>query len=325
MAELAAQLLGGRLLKLPSHGANWPQKLSGLLPRRKGGDDCLLICPSPFGLGAFSTLPGWRKRYRHITAWVFDSFWTDHVSRWVKRAQPFDQLFVAESEDLSKWKELIKAPVEWLPWGADVFGMGSCSAERSVDVLRIGRQPDPWQDDETTEAACLARSLRFSGRPSSSENATENQRIVANTFATTKFSVSFTNALSPSIQTHPQRQYITARWTDALACGVTVAGVPPKCTSVDKLFWPGALLDLGTVELEAGLDLLKSAASTWTPARAELNHFRALERLDWRLRFETIAQHFGGQIPARLQSELVDLRARVAAWKTKTNDVAVTI
>ena len=212
--------------------------------------------------------------------------------------------------------------MQWLPWGADVLGMGSFTADRSIDVLRIGRQPDPWQDDEATEAACVARSLRFAGRPGSSEDATENQRIVASAFAKTKFSISFTNVLSPSTQTHPHRQYITARWTDALACGVTVAGVPPKCESVDKLFWPEALLDLGTVELDAGLDILTRATLNWTPQRAELNHFMALERLDWRLRFETIARNWGDTMPPRLQTELADLRARVAAWKAKANHVA---
>lgn len=322
MAELAARLMDGRLLRLPRHGASWSQKLSGVLPRRKGGDDCLLICPSPFDLGSFRMLPGWRKRYRHITAWVFDSFWPEAVPRWVKWAQPFDQLFVTEAEDLSTWRQQSSTPVEWLPWGADVLGMGSFATERSVDVFRIGRQPDAWQDDEVTAAACVERSLRFAGRPTGSEDAGENQRIVANALVKTKFSLSFSNAVSPSIQTHPHRQYITARWTDALACGVTVAGVAPKCVSVDKLFWPEALLELGTVELDSGLEILKQAVSRWTPALAELNHVRALERLDWRLRFETIAQCFGGQMSPVLTRELADLRARVAAWKLKVGDAA---
>lgn len=317
VAELAAELLGGRLIRIPLDAPTRVQKVLGLLPRSKGADQCLLIAHAPYALSAFSAISGWRNRYQHLVAWVFDSFWVDQLSRLLKLAQPFDRVFVTEADDLDTWTKHLSAPVEWLPWGTEALRMGSSNPNRSVDLFRIGRQPPPWTDDAATAAACAARQIRFAGRPPGSHNATENQRIVTNAFADAKFSLSFSNSVSPSVQTHPIREYITGRWTDALASGTTVAGVPPRCPSIEKLMWPGALLDLGTTALDKGLDVIAEALAAWTPAHAERNHMRSLEKLDWRLRLEVIAQSFGGPVPPRLQAELVDLRSRVAAWHTK--------
>ena len=43
----------------------------------------------------------------------------------------------------------------------------------------------------------------------------------------TKFALAFSNRANPTMQTHPEREYITGRWTDSLASGSTVAGIPP--------------------------------------------------------------------------------------------------
>ena len=43
----------------------------------------------------------------------------------------------------------------------------------------------------------------------------------------TKFALAFSNRVSPEGHTHPEWEYITGRWTDVLASGVSVAGIPP--------------------------------------------------------------------------------------------------
>ena len=53
--------------------------------------------------------------------------------------------------------------------------------------------------------------------------------------------------------------------------------------------WPEALLDLGTVKRDEGLGLIGQAVREWTPEGARLNHFKSLQRLDWRWRFKKIA------------------------------------
>ena len=84
--------------------------------------------------------------------------------------------------------------------------------------------------------------------------------------AQAKFTLSFSNLVSPDVQTHPKREYITGRWTDALSAGATVVGIPPRSDSVKALLWKGALVDLGTVNLVEGLQAVSVLAAELDPA-----------------------------------------------------------
>jgi len=310
MVTLAADLFGARLTILPA-GASPGRlsKLAGLLPRRGGGETLLLVCASPPRLQAIFMLAG-QRRFARVVAWVFDSFWVDFIPRINRIARPFDHVFVTELEDLDAWQRALGVPVSWLPWGSDALRLGSSAAERPVDLQRVGRQPETWESDAETARACRASGLVFGGRPTLHDDGTDNERELMAAFGRAKFTLSFSNRVSPGVQTHPTREYITARWVDALAAGAVVAGVPPRCPSAQELLWPEALLDLGTVERALGLERLAGAVRVWTPQRAGLNARRALERLDWRWRFGTIAEALGEK-PARLLGELDLIRRQL--------------
>jgi hypothetical protein len=258
-------------------------------------------------------IEGWRTRYRKIVVWIFDSFWLEYIPRQLRLRCPFDHVFVTETEDLGAWRKILGVPVDWLPWGADVLRLGSAAAERPIDVVRVGRQPPGWEDDSVTRVAVEQRGLSFQGRPLSRPDASDNERELTQTFSRAKFTLSFSNRVSPALQTHPRREYITARWTDALAAGATVAGIPPQSEGVQELLWPAALFDLKTVKLDDALEVLKAAVREWTPARARTNYAGSLERLDWRWRLEKVARAFDRPLPPPLENELTGLRTRLAA------------
>lgn len=306
MARLAAELLEGRLVVVPAEPTKRRRELGAILPSRRGEGAGLLICVNPSALLSLLRLRGWRRRYDRVAAWVFDSFWIDRIPRAFRQRRHFDHVFVTEPEDVDAWQSRMRVPVEWLPWGSDVLRLGSSSPDRRYDLLRVGRQPAEWEDDASTAAACALRGLRFHGRPEAREDASENQRTLLGAFARTKFTLSFSNSVNPQVQTHPTRRYLTGRWTDALAAGATVAGVPPETEALRRLLWPEALLDTWTAEREPGLAAIRAAADAWTPARAALNHRRALERLDWRRRFERIARVLEiDPVPLRAELELL--------------------
>jgi len=119
-----------------------------------------------------------------------------------------------------------------------------------------------------------------------------------------KFTLAFSNLVATTAYTHPKREYITGRWTDALAAGAAVAGIPPRSESVHSLLWPDALLDLETASRTEGLEVIAAAVREWTPSRARVNYLRSLERLDWRLK--QIAGALGVQARS-LDAELVRL------------------
>jgi len=308
MARLAADLLNGELVVLRPKNIGLIQKVTTILPRGHHGLDCLLICPSPADLGSILQITGWRQRYRTLVAWVFDSFWTEHIPRFARWTRVFDQIYVTEQEDIDKWRRMMHAPVEWLPWGSDVLRLGSDNPSRHFDLLRFGRQPSQWDDDVTTGKECDSRGVRFRGRPPELKDATESELSLMNFLRNTKYTLAFSNLVSPNPQTHPIREYLTGRWTDALAAGAIVAGVPPRSDSVRSLLWPEALLDLATVKQGDGLNVITEAIRDWTPARARLNYLRSLERLDWRWRFKKVAETLGIR-SNQLDKQLTDLSA----------------
>lgn len=310
MVRLAGRLLGADPIILGAQPTGRVDKLLALLPRRRGGGACLLICRSPSELASLTQIDDWRQKYGRVIAWVFDSFWVEHIPRFARLARHFDHVFVTEQEDLGSWRRSLRAPVDWLPWGSDVLGLGSFSPARKLDLVRVGRQPPEWDDDAVSARACQSRGLVFGGRPEKRDDAGDNERLLMSCFADTKFTLSFSNAASPAAYTHHAREYITARWTDALASGAIVAGIAPRSETARALLWPQATLELDSVAREAGLYVLERAVRDWTPARAQLNWSMALERLDWRWRFERLRDALGVEAPA-LGAELAALRQRI--------------
>jgi hypothetical protein len=311
MARLAAELLGGELVMLAPGFPSSIDKLRGIfLPRKKSLATCLLICPLPADLSAILLVPNWRQSFSRIVAWVFDSFWTNWIPPWTRASRIFDHVFVTEREDLNSWRLMMHAPVDWLPWGSDVLSFGSANPVRKIDLLRFGRQPKNWDDDLVNAQLCQSSGLEFHGRPQSWSDATDNQRGLMGMLGKTKFTLAFSNRVSPGTQTHPTREYITGRWTDSLASGATIAGIPPRSESVESLLWPGAMLDIGTVDRAEGLKVIGSMVRTWTPDRAQLNYIKSLETMDWRLRFKTLAEALGLNSPA-LETELARLNQTI--------------
>jgi hypothetical protein len=291
MARLAAKLLNGEFVAVKPGPPTLTAKLSGIfLPRKGSRTSCLLICTSPADLSSILRIPNWRNTYGRIVAWVYDSFWTEWIPPWTRASRIFDQVFVAEREDLNIWRQKLRAPVDWLPWGSDVLSFGSPDPVRQLDLVRFGRQPKEWEDDLVNARACQSLGLTFHGRPTSFSDPTENERGLMGMLSNTKFALAFSNRANPTIQTHPEREYITGRWTDALASGAIVAGIPPRSESVQSLLWPEALLDIGTVDQTEGLQVIVSAVREWTPQRAQQNYIRSLETFDWRWRFKRLAE-----------------------------------
>ena len=307
MARLAAELLNGNLVVVQPGSPTATDKLRSIfLPRKRSRSSCLLICPSPADLSSILLVQNWRQNFSRIIAWVFDSFWINWIPPWARASRIFDHVFVTEREDLDVWRRKMHAPVDWLPWGSDVLNLGSSNPARHFDLLRFGRQPKEWDDDLVNDRVCRSLGIDFHGRPQSLSDATDNERGLMGMLGKTKFALAFSNRVSPGVNTHPKREYITGRWTDSLASGAAVAGVPPRSESVQSLLWTGALLDLGTVNQAEGLRVIASAAQEWTPERAQFNYLKSLERLDWRWRFKTLAEVLGTH-SLRLDTDLARL------------------
>ena len=82
--------------------------------------------------------------------------------------------------------------------------------------------------------------------PPSFSDATDNERGLIGMLTKAKFALDFSDLANPIMQTNPEREYIAGRWTDSLASGATLAGIPPRSESIGSLLGAEALLDTGT-------------------------------------------------------------------------------
>ncbi|WPF88901.1 hypothetical protein WEU38_01115 [Cyanobacterium aponinum AL20118] len=314
MVKLAQELLEADLLIVSSDKSfSKIDQLKIFFPRlnsKLSQESCLLICPSPTSLLSIMEIMNWRKRFRFIAAWIIDSFWVDRIPKSIKMTRHFDHFFVMRKEDVNEWEQQTKTPTTYLPWGADVLRLGSDNSDRIVDLTRVGRQPPQWEDDKATLSECQKFNLKFQGRPKPYDDALVNQQKIMEIYSQSKFLLAFSNLASPSNYTHPLKEYITARWVDALACGATVAGIPPNCFCTQELLWEGSLLDLNTIDRNEGLKVIIDAVQSWTPEKAQNNYYHALKKLDWRWRFLKIANIFN-ETPKLLSDELELIREKI--------------
>lgn len=316
MARLAAELFDAELLELPEvAGTRKLPSVRGLLPRRRGAEDLLVIAPKPQHLNAVLALqPG---SFGCVVGWVIDSMWLDQVPRVVRSGSWYDRLAITDGDLVASWSSLTSTDVRWVPIGADVLAVDRrwLGEERPMDVLRIGRQPSAYADNDRTASLCAQRGLAFLPPPRLDVEPTANAASVAAAFAAAKTTLAFTTLVDEEPWTHPTVEYLTSRWTEALANGSVVAGQLPACRAARELLWPGATLELPYDDLEAGLAELARFTRSWTPEVAVHTYRLALERLDWRYRFEDLAGMFDRPFD-RLDRSLDDLRHLVSSFSS---------
>lgn len=313
MIGLMARCLGARL-HTPSvarYSVAGRNLLPLLIPTRQGdGDIAIFVARTPVETLSLLTPRHRLGAYRKRVLWLIDSFWVDRLPP-SDKLDAYDLICFTRSGDRAFYERTFGERALWLGWGSDVLDLGSANTERPVDVLRVGRQPPEWDDDVESAAACAAAGLRFAGRPPFGATPEAQQAQVIAAYAGARFVLAHSNLAAPAPYVHPSVDYITARWTDALACGAVVAGCQPQ-GDLELVDWPGALLHFPRIDRAENVAQLARAVRDWTPDIARRNHLEALRRLDWRWRFEALAQRLGHYPPA-LAPEMTRLHAAIAA------------
>lgn len=299
MVRLAARSFGGTLTTTGQESLSRLQKVRVAVPPRPGrADHLLVIAPLPNSLDQIAMDPALRKRYATVSAWVIDSFWHERIPRIARQRGWFDHIYVMDSDDADAWDSATpsRTAISVLPWGTDTLRVGEVDQERDVDLLRVGRQPSAWEDDDATAVAAGVAGVRFAGRPGFGADEAESRELLRRSLADARAVLSFGNRVSPTPFTHPTREYLTGRWTDALGHGCMVAGVLPRAAST-ALVPEAARIDVSPTDVTLGLAEIKEALVEWTPERAENIHEHAREHLDWRHRFHRIAEDLGTSHP----------------------------
>lgn len=313
LATLSAHLLGAHLTTVTDRGeVSLARKLAGQAPRRRGrGHSLLVLASTPGHLAYAARHRHWSPGYTTTAAWVIDSFWTDRISRMALRRGHFDHIFITDRDLVDEWRVATGAAVHWAPWGTDTLAVGRIHSNRPVDLVRIGRQPPAWDDDDTIISAAREIGMVVQGRPPMHSDPRANQDAVRMALGKAKFVLAFSNLVSPASYTHPTREYLTGRWTDALGSGATVAGVAP--VSAEYTLWAGATVPIDPTNLSTGLRQLRHAVDSWEPQVAVDQREHARASLDWRYRLVDIASALGLEDLDVLDRELELLRSSTSS------------
>ncbi|WP_157085852.1 glycosyltransferase family 1 protein [Devriesea agamarum] len=307
MAQLAASTLPARLIRLdhmsPIAAAD---KLRLFLPpRRSGTRHLLVIAPNPEALNLILRDHSVRRRYASINGWVIDSFWSDRIPRIARTRGWYDHLYVMDDGDVADWMHNAAGTIGVLPWGADTLSVAdvATSFPRPVDLLRVGRQPESWDHDAEITALAHKFGVAYAGRPGFGRTEEESMTLLHRALGSARAVLAFTNLLSPASYTHPTKDYLTGRWTDALAHGCVVVGAVPSASAARQLVPEWASIRIPHDDPAAGVQLVAEASHSWTPHLAKRIHRHARHQLDWRHRFAVIARDLDIQAP-KLEREL---------------------
>lgn len=312
LAELVARLWETTPTFIhPDRDYTVARKVLSVVPRLKGNRPPLLIIAAhPGDLLSLADPTILLGRFSSVGAWIIDSFWDERIPFFARLGRTIDHVWVTDAELVDRYADVMKVPCGWAPWGSDVLGVnGMLRPGRDIDVLRLGRQPAVWEDDKENMRVLADHGLTYRGRFAAAPGGA-NQHLVRDHLLRSKIVLASGNLASPSSYTHPTRDYITARFADAVACGALIAGQPPTCKAAE-LIPESAKLVIEVASHDAGMHQLKAAVGAWTPAAARAIHARALTSVDWRHRIRQISGALNVST-ATLTDELASLNEVIA-------------
>ncbi|MEM9706966.1 MAG: hypothetical protein AAF850_12925 [Pseudomonadota bacterium] len=312
LSILAAELFEGRVVPLEIPKNKVSERFKTLLPApiSAKGRGALFLAKHPGEVLRLMGHETFRQALAFRILWIIDSFWTDWLPSH-RVLSKFDLVGFTLGSDKSEYQERVGGRAVNLAWGSDVLGLGCVGGERDIDIMRVGRQPAEWREDKHTERVLAQAGISFQGRPQPGGDGQEAYEGLFKYYRRSKFIVAHSNLAARWHHTHPKKEYITGRWTDALAAGASVAGVAPMSDPAASAFCNTGLLKFSTTGLLDNIPIIADAVSRWSKDQADKNYRYALMHLDWRWRLNEIADYFNVRAPL-LERDLIEIK-RIAS------------
>lgn len=289
LGELAGQVFGTTTRFIhPQREYGRLRKAASLMPRPSFRDRALLlIAAHPGDLLSLTSPAAALGGFDRVGVWIIDSFWDERIPLFARKTRAIDHVWITDGELVDRYRSAMRIPCEWLPWGTDALAAQPIP-DKSVDVLRLGRQPNAWEDDDLNRAAVQSVGLSYQGRFPMSPRGSKSYREVLDQLRRAKVVLGSSSLDSPTDYRHPTRDYISARFTDAVACGARIAGSRPQCMAADELP-EEAWVPIDIRSRSRGAAELREAILQHDPQRSARLAKHALQRLDWRHRLRKIA------------------------------------
>jgi len=318
MISLMSKLFESSVIKLPDHTPTKFQKICHFFAKKRerndeDGSNLLIIATRLTAANNFFSLQQEKHRYNKISIWIIDSMFTNNTPL-LATSKVFDHLFITSGNDIAFYQDKTKINTTFLGYGSDVLKLGGLNIDKKIDVLRVGRQPNRFDNDEVNENKFNLLNLHYQGRPSFDISYTD---LLKKYYLQSKYVLAHSNLADESTYTHSDKEHITPRWTDALGCGCTIIGEQPKSDYAYKEYiWPEAVIDIDSSDrCVDGSDLIANITK-WSPNNAKFNYIMALKHLDWRWRFKELTEYFGINCK-KLDDELRDIEKLIYSYQDK--------
>jgi hypothetical protein len=271
-----------------------------------GADVLVVVAHSPTDLNLIDAIPGCRRKFGRIHAWVTDSYFQGGFGQ---ATASYDSITVTAHEDVAFPRDKFGIAVHPLYQGADCLTWAPRrEAPREVDLMGFGRIPPSYH-------AAFARMFHGPDSPrlylhSPLGNVTgpgvhRERGMLFKLLHRTRISLAFHLYVEPQ-RDRPRSMMVTSRWLESLLSGCIVAGKRPVSRMAgDMLFWPGATVELADDPEQAGeqvLDLLSRDDELAWQRRSNIRHM--LLHHDWRDRIRSLCQLFELPVPAALDDDL---------------------
>lgn len=265
-----------------------------------------VVAHAPSDLRMIKALPNARKHFSKIAGYVIDSYFSDGFEQ---SAKFYDHIFSTTEEGSELLHRRYGVSSSVLRQGFDCLRWGSAEADRSIDLIGFGRQPESYHRlfqsaFHTSESKVLYLHSPIGTRTGA--NVYGERPMVLKLLQHSKISLAFHLLVEPVGERPREAGFVTSRWLESLSAGCLVVGKRPPGRMAEDMFpWPNALIDLPhdpsrAVEfITRLLSESKFISETRTRNVAEM-----LRRHDWRYRMRDIYQTLRLPLPDGLRLEL---------------------
>ena len=273
------------------------------------GELLLVVAREPSDLRMVRALPNARKRFRKIVGYVIDSYFAEAFER---SAKHYDHIFSTTEEGAELLREKYGVSSSVLRQGFDCLRWADTEADRSIDVIGFGRQPDTYHRQFQAAFHTSKSRVLYLHSPIGTRTGVDvyiERPMVLKLLQRSKISLAFHMMVEPVGQRPRAAGFVTSRWLESLGTGCIVVGRrPPGAMAKDMFPWPDALIDVPDEPSRAVefITSLLSEPNFLTETRAR-NVAEMCRRHDWRYRIRDIYEHLGMALPESLKSEIAAL------------------
>lgn len=318
--DLFARLTGGRILcaehrSIRTAIGRMESRLIGPFLRfdeRAGGELLLVVAREPSDLRMVYALPNVRKRFRKIAGYVIDSYFAESFER---SACQYDHLFSTTEEGAELLRVRYRVSSSVLRQGFDCLRWASAEADRSIDVIGFGRQPESYHRRFQAAFHTSESRLLYLHSPIGTRTGTAvytERPMMLKLLQRSKISMAFHLLVEPVGQRPREASFVTSRWLESLGAGCLVVGKRPPGAMAQAMFpWPDALIELPDDPMRAVEFITSLLSEPDFISQIRTRNVAEMCRLhDWRYRIRDIYQQLKMPLPDGLKLELRAVAAR---------------